>query len=140
MDKFREIRPIVLGLVKKGDKILVQEGFDKVKNTTFYRSLGGGIEFLETAEQALIREFKEEIDAEIKILNKVDVIENIFVYQGKKAHEIMFVYDVEIPENQIENEYVIYEGAIKSVAKWIDRDDFISGRKIVYPESVVKYI
>lgn len=29
MDKFKEIRPIVLGIVKKGNKILVSEGYDK---------------------------------------------------------------------------------------------------------------
>ena len=46
MNKFKEIRPIVLGLEIKDNKLLVSEGFDKVKNQTFYRCLGGGIEFL----------------------------------------------------------------------------------------------
>ena len=32
MDKFKEIRPVVLGLAIKNDKLLVGEGFDKVKN------------------------------------------------------------------------------------------------------------
>ena len=32
MDKFKEIRPIALGLVIKDNKLLVSEGFDKVKN------------------------------------------------------------------------------------------------------------
>lgn len=36
MDKFKEIRPIVLGIVKKDNKILVSEGYDKTKNETFY--------------------------------------------------------------------------------------------------------
>lgn len=43
MDKFKEIRPIALGLAIKNNKLLVSEGFDKVKNETFYRCLGGGI-------------------------------------------------------------------------------------------------
>ena len=43
MDKFKEIRPIVLGLAIKNNKILVWEGYDNVKNQTFYRCLGGGI-------------------------------------------------------------------------------------------------
>ena len=47
MDKFKEIRPVVLGLVRRNNKILVSEGHDKNKNETFYRCLGGGIEFLE---------------------------------------------------------------------------------------------
>ena len=31
MDKFKEIRPIVLGLAIKNNKILVSEGYDKSK-------------------------------------------------------------------------------------------------------------
>lgn len=43
MNKFKEIRPIVLGLAIKDNKLLVSEGFDNVKKQTFYRCLGGGI-------------------------------------------------------------------------------------------------
>lgn len=46
MDKYKEIRPIVLGLCIKDNKLLVGEGYDKVKKQTFYRCLGGGIDFL----------------------------------------------------------------------------------------------
>ena len=28
MDKFKEIRPIVLGIVRKGNKLLVSKGYD----------------------------------------------------------------------------------------------------------------
>ena len=59
MDKFKEIRPIVLGLVRKDNKILVSKGYDESKEQEFYRCLGGGIEFLEKSEGALKREFKE---------------------------------------------------------------------------------
>ena len=62
MDKFQVIRPVVLGIAKRDNKILVSEGYDKVKNQTFYRCLGGGIEFFETSQEALVREFKEELD------------------------------------------------------------------------------
>lgn len=31
MDKFKEIRPIVLGLVRNGNKLLVSKGYDKLK-------------------------------------------------------------------------------------------------------------
>ena len=37
MDKFKEIRPIVLGIAKKDNKLLVSEGYDKTTNQTFYR-------------------------------------------------------------------------------------------------------
>ena len=77
MNKFKEIRPIVLGIARRENKILVSEGYDKSKNQTFYRCLGGGIEFLETSQEALKREFKEEIDIDIEI---DDFLRNIRKY------------------------------------------------------------
>ncbi len=67
MDKFKEIRPIVLGLIKNGNKLLVSKGYDESKNQEFYRCLGGSIEFLEKSRDALKREFKEEINIDIEI-------------------------------------------------------------------------
>ena len=80
MDKFKEIRPIALGLAIKDGKVLVSEGYDKVKDQTFYRCLGGGIEFLEKSEEALKREFKEEIDADIIVKDFLELSENIFTF------------------------------------------------------------
>ena len=67
MDKFKQIRPVVLGIAKNNNKILVSEGYDKVKNNTFYICLGGGIEFSETSQDALKREFKEELVIDIEV-------------------------------------------------------------------------
>ena len=67
MDKFKEIRPVVLGIITKNNKLLVGEGYDKVKKQTFYRCLGGGIEFTEKSNEALKREFQEEIQADITV-------------------------------------------------------------------------
>ncbi len=42
--------------------MLVFEGFDQVKNKSFFRPLGGGIKFGESGAEALQREIKEEMD------------------------------------------------------------------------------
>ena len=78
MDKFKEIRPIALGLAIKDNKLLVSEGYDKVKKQTFYRCLGGGIEFLEKSEDTLKREFLEEINVNITVNDFLGISENIF--------------------------------------------------------------
>ncbi len=79
MDKFKEIRPVVLGLIVRDHKVLVSEGHDPAENNkVFYRCLGGGIEFLETAEKALKREFQEELGIDIKVKDYVTHFENIF--------------------------------------------------------------
>ena len=140
MDKFKEIRPIALGLAIKNNKLLVSEGFDKVKNETFYRCLGGGIEFLEKSSEALKREFKEEIGADITVKDFLGISENIFTYQGKNAHELILFYSIEISDNNYKEEYHIADEDDSGIAKWINIDEFKNRNKILYPEEIFKYI
>ena len=140
MDKFKEIRPIALGLAIKNNKLLVSEGFDKVKNETFYRCLGGGIEFLEKSEEALKREFLEEINVDITVKGFLGISENIFTYQGKKAHELILFYLIEIPDKNYQEEYKVIDDHGKTTAKWIDIDEFKNKNKILYPEEIFNYI
>ena len=138
MNKFKEIRPIVLGIAKKNNKLLVSEGFDPVKNQIFYRCLGGGIEFLEKSSDALKREFKEEINIDIVIKDFLGVSENIFTYQGKNAHEHVFYYNIDILDKDYKDEYINADDHGKAV--WINIDEFKNGNKILYPEDVFKYL
>ncbi len=140
MDKFKEIRPIVLGLAISNNKLLVGEGFDNVKNETFYRCLGGGIEFLEKSTDALKREFQEEINTNIVVNNFLGISENIFSYKGKNAHELILFYSIEIPDEYYKEEYIINDDCGKYKAKWIEINEFKSGDKILYPKEVFKYI
>ena len=140
MNKFKEIRPIVLGLAIKDNKLLVSEGFDNVKNQTFYRCLGGGIEFLEKSTDALKREFQEEINIDIAIKNFLGISENIFIYEGKNAHELVLYYNIDILDKDYKDEYIVIDDNGQSKAVWIDVDEFKNGNKILYPEEVFKYI
>lgn len=140
MFKSDSIRPIALGIAKKDNKILVGIGYDKVKKQTFYRALGGGIEFGETSKDAVKREFQEEIHSDITVGELLGVTENIFTYQGKTGHEIVFLYSIEIPNDNFKNDYEINDEVGKYNAVWVDIDDFKSGKKIIYPEGFLKYI
>lgn len=140
MDKFKEIRPIALGLAIKNNKLLVGEGFDNIKNQTFYRCLGGGIEFLEKSSDALKREFWEEIGANIIIKDFLGISENIFTYKGKNAHELVLFYSIDISENDYKEEYEINDDCGKYKARWIEIDEFKNKNKVLYPEEVFKYI
>lgn len=140
MDKFKEIRPIALGLAIKNGKLLVSEGYDHSKKQTFYRCLGGGIEFLEKSTDALIREFLEEINTNIIVDTFLGISENIFTYQGKKAHELVLYYKISIDDNDYKDEYIVNDDDGQSKATWVDINDFKNGNKILYPEDVFKYL
>ena len=140
MDKFKEIRPVVLGMVKRGNKILVGEGYDKIKNETFYRSIGGGIEFLETSKDALKREFKEELHIDISVGDFLGISENIFTYNGKKAHELILFYNVEIQDEDYKEKYHIVDNNCETDAVWIDIEKFKNKELKIYPEQVFDYL
>jgi 8-oxo-dGTP pyrophosphatase MutT (NUDIX family) len=73
--------------------ILVMQGYDPLKGETFFRPLGGTIEFGEYSWQTIERELREEVGAEVTGLRYLATIENVFVYNGQAGHEIVIVYE-----------------------------------------------
>jgi 8-oxo-dGTP pyrophosphatase MutT (NUDIX family) len=76
-------------------RILVFEGFDSTDNLLFYRPLGGSVEPGETSVEAIKREILEELREEIENVKLLGVLEEVFTYDGKPGHEVIFIYDAE---------------------------------------------
>ena len=134
------IRPIALCVFLNRDRILVFEGYDKIKGETFYRPLGGGIEFGESGELAVRREIMEELDSEITELKHLGFLENIFIFNGKPGHEIVMVYDGVLKESDLYEQPVIefQEANGDTVrAMWKDLDEFVAEKSILYPTGLV---
>ena len=91
--KKKRIRPLAICVFRRNDRILVAEGYDSIKKQTFYRPLGGAIEFGERGEDTVRRELKEEINVEVGELHYIGTLENIFIFNGTPGHEIVIVYD-----------------------------------------------
>ena len=88
-------------IVKSGTRLLVSKDYDKVKQSYYYRPLGGSIEFREHSAEAVKREFIEEIGANLENLKYLGVIENIFSMEGEDYHEIDFIYEGDLKEKDI---------------------------------------
>jgi 8-oxo-dGTP pyrophosphatase MutT (NUDIX family) len=100
MDEKR-IRPISICVCNDGARILVAEGRDSKKNQVFYRPLGGTIEFGERGEETVCRELMEEINATLTDVRYLGALENIFVYEGRRGHEIVLVYDGKLADRSL---------------------------------------
>ena len=140
MDKYTEIRPIVLGIAIRNGKLLVAEGFDEKKKETFYRALGGGIEFGERSCEALKREFLEELGIDVEVKEYLGLSENIFEFNGMKAHELVLMYKVDVNDSDYKDTYIVSDDCGKFNALWIDIKDFINGEKILYPKEFFNYL
>jgi 8-oxo-dGTP pyrophosphatase MutT (NUDIX family) len=97
----RSVRPIAICIVRRSDSILVFEGRDSEKKQTFYRPLGGSIEFGELGIETVQREFREEIGAELTNITRLGALENVFTYEGHPGHEIVLVYSGDLVEQDL---------------------------------------
>jgi 8-oxo-dGTP pyrophosphatase MutT (NUDIX family) len=136
------IRAIAICLFRKGDHVFVPELYDPLKKQIFYRPLGGAIEFGERSHEAVVRELREEIGAEVTGLRYLGTIENIFTYNGQKGHEIVQVYEGELADRSIyEREYI--EGkegdGTQFRVLWKSLDEF-NEETPLYPEGLLEVL
>jgi 8-oxo-dGTP pyrophosphatase MutT (NUDIX family) len=142
MHKPGEIRVLALGIVRQGDRVFISEGYDPAKQQTFYRALGGGVEFGETSLEALQREFQEELETEIENIKYLDCQENLFTFNGQLGHEILFVYECDFADPKFYQiaEITFMEKNRKKRALWVECDRFKSGELRLVPEQFFKYL
>ena len=138
------IRPIAICLFRHNGRILVFEGYDPSKDKTFYRPLGGGIEFGEYSGDAIQREIREELNAEVHDLVYLGTLENIFTFDGQPGHEIVQVYDGKLndPELYEKTEIAAHEPVLDLPLKvsWRRLDEFGPGKLILYPDGLLELL
>jgi 8-oxo-dGTP pyrophosphatase MutT (NUDIX family) len=141
--KKNRIRVVVLGVFLNQGRILVFEGYDPVKNETFFRPLGGAVEFGETSEIALVREIKEELGLEIRDPRYLGMLENIFVYLGEPGHEVVLIYDAQFIDPSIYNKmhphYVESDGQ-DFRCKWLTLEEVEKKHLRLYPQGLYELL
>jgi 8-oxo-dGTP pyrophosphatase MutT (NUDIX family) len=123
---------------RHGDRILVQDCYDPTDDERFFRPLGGAIEFGEYSQDALRREIREEIGAEITGLRLLGTLENIFTFDGTPGHEIVIVYDGAFVDRRLYDQPQITgveDNDIPFTALWCRLAD-LAGPTPLYPDGL----
>jgi 8-oxo-dGTP pyrophosphatase MutT (NUDIX family) len=115
------IRPLALAIIWRGDELLVVE-FHNEEQGTFYRPLGGAIEYGERGQEALRREFREELGAELTNVRYLTTLENIFTYRGEIGHEIVLLYESTMSNQALyeQDTLVVHEEDGVQTARWVN--------------------
>ena len=136
------IRPLALGIVWRDDALLVFEGHHPGEGETFYRPLGGGIEFGERGREALRREFREEIQAELLDVHYLATLENIFTHDGQIGHEIVLLFQAALADPSLyEREiFTVCEESQLLTARWVPVREFQTGGLVLYPNGLLEFL
>ncbi|MEX0285700.1 MAG: NUDIX hydrolase [Paracoccaceae bacterium] len=134
------IRVKALGLHWRGSSLLAAEVLDDQGRVKGVRPLGGSVEFGETAEQAVVREFEEELGIVVRVSGPAMFFENLYVHEGQQGHEYLILFDVTFPDGAFADETRIAfreDNGVLCHAAWIDLDDLDGpGQPRLYPEGL----
>jgi len=137
------IRVITLAIIRREDSLLVFEGIDHARRRKFYRPLGGGVEFGERGSEALAREIREELGAEIATVRYLGALENLFSLDGRRGHEIVLLFEATFADGGLydmdEMEAMEDDGSRHRVM-WVALEECRAGRIRLVPEDLLAFL
>ncbi|GAB4066085.1 NUDIX hydrolase [Ancylobacter sonchi] len=138
------IRVLAIGLHWRGGRLLAAEVRDDLGQLKGVRPLGGGVEFGERCEAALMREFREELGVAIEVIDGPAVLENIYTHHGATGHEVVFAYEVDFAADAFAGQDTIVfheDDGSPVVAHWYDLAELdVAGGPALYPEGLKRQL
>ena len=134
------IRVKSLGLHWRDGRLLAAEVPDDQGRVKGVRPLGGGVEFGETAEAALLREFREELGIDVTPHGPPTVMENLYTHEGATGHEVLFLFEISFPAGAFAaQERIVFheDDGTPGAAQWYDLHDLdLADGPALYPQGL----
>lgn len=135
------VRGKAIVIIRKDDQFLFTVCFEQEHKQVFYIPVGGGIEFGEYSVDAAKREALEETGREVTNLQLMNIKENIFRYNAKQEHEILFTYLAEFADPNAYHEPL--EAGLDCDGKkieltWATIDEVAARNVKVYPTTLLE--
>ena len=126
-----------VGMLVRDGKLLVQRDRDGNE----YALPGGHVKIGETTEDGLVREYKEETGAEIKVRKLLWTEECFWEWNGIQAHNIAFYYLIELADSSDipdTGAFVSHKDNCNVVLGWMPIENL--GEVTLYPEFIKEQI
>lgn len=109
----------VRAIIKQGDKYLVMQVTNPDGSKSSIHYPGGHVEIGEEAEQAIIREVREEVGCELKDVKLFAFLQNFWEHAGKRGHGIELFF-LATPQNPISTQDYIKIENDKGITKKLE--------------------
>ncbi len=135
------IQTKVIAICINRRRLLAAEVYNDAGEIKGVRPIGGHVEFGETREQALVREFREELGTEIVTAGRWRTFENLFTHEGEIGHEYIHAISVALVEQSLYDQplMVFSEDSGSEVrARWFNVKDLRSGVIALFPDGLAQ--
>lgn len=125
--------------------VIVNEGcilLHRSEHDTFWSLPGGKVQFLEPSAEALRREMLEEMGVDVSVTRLLWIVENFFIHENRKNHELGFYYLAE-PGPQFDRfravetfegqEHFFTQNALRLIFRWFPLQPAVLDTLTIYP-------
>lgn len=126
----------VNGILVKDGKVLLS----KLRGDANWTTVGGKVTFGETSEEAMLREFREEMGVAIEIDRLLGIVEHFFYFKAKVFHQYLFVYQLK----DLNNCVPVFDGDGQiadnpnGICRWFPAQDL--GSTPIKPDCLKKFL
>jgi len=136
----QSIQVKVIGVATFRGRLLAFEVYNDDGSVKGIRPLGGHVEFGETREAALRREFMEELGVDIEITSSWRMFENLYDHEGVVGHEIILSASIGLLDDSIyAKDRIVFseDSGAESIARWYSVKECKRGEIALFPDGLI---